>query len=440
MEMTALIPEELIAQLADIAHNEDTTLEALLETVIAERQAQSSSMANPSVTVDRFFDYSIDMMCITTPEGQFVRVNRAFINTLGYDEAFLFDSCIEDLLHPDDVNATLPALQMTRNEQPVHYVENRYRLADGGYRWLGWTFYSEIDGYIYSVVRDIHDRKHLQGELQQQMTKMITLLDHISDGFYSLDENLRFTYVNPSAARLLNCDNETLLNQDIFRAFPQMKGTEFEKYYRQALVTGDPANFTAHYEALGMWFEINIYPTGSGLTVYLRDVTGQRTMEHALRDSMDSMEHEIARHTRELLKAAQHLNVEMHERRQAQDLLIQSESRLTGVLDIAAEAILVIDQEFRIQRFSQGAEALFGYNAMEVMEKPLEMILTNEDLVNLRIDAFRQLSYQVPYRNLMDGKRKNGEVFPAETSISRLSLHGETIFTAIIRDVTAEQK
>ena len=52
-----------------------------------------------------------------------------------------------------------------------------------------------------------------------------------------------------------------------------------------------------------------------------------------------------------------------------------SEAMLSSILEIAADAIVVIDSDQRIRLFSQAAERTFGYRAEEALGRPLELIL-----------------------------------------------------------------
>ncbi len=133
------------------------------------------------------------------------------------------------------------------------------------------------------------------------------------------------------------------------------------------------------------------------------------------------------------------------ERRAAERALRESEARLGGILGMAADAIISMDDEQRITLFNQGAEEIFGYRADEVLGQPLSMLLPGDRRGGhaghvADFDASGETSRFMNRRGRVAGRRRNGEVFPAEATISRLDLGGRPIFTAVLRDVTEREQ
>ena len=89
--------------------------------------------------LDRFFKLSLDLFCVATFDGYFVRVNPAWQRMLGFSEAELRASPFMDFVHPDDRAATIAAMSALLTGGQVVDFENRYRARDGSYKWLQWT-------------------------------------------------------------------------------------------------------------------------------------------------------------------------------------------------------------------------------------------------------------------------------------------------------------
>uniref|UniRef100_B8HTH3 histidine kinase n=1 Tax=Cyanothece sp. (strain PCC 7425 / ATCC 29141) TaxID=395961 RepID=B8HTH3_CYAP4 len=136
------------------------------------------------------------------------------------------------------------------------------------------------------------------------------------------------------------------------------------------------------------------------------------------------------------------LNSQLEQRVQARTAALQaSQSRFAGMVEIASDAIISIDAQQRITLFNRGAEAIFGYTAMEVLGQPLDLLLPQRYSIlhSHYIEQFAhssQLSRRMGERSEVYGRRRDGSEFPAEASISRLDLEGELVYTVILRDIS----
>ena len=122
-----------------------------------------------------------------------------------------------------------------------------------------------------------------------------------------------------------------------------------------------------------------------------------------------------------------------------------SQAQLAGILDIADDAIISIDERQRIILFNKGAERIFGFTAEEAIGQPLEMLLPGvaRPAHAAHVDDFRRSptpARRMAERSEIAGRRKDGTEFPAEASISRLGGGHSVIYTAILRDVTQQKR
>jgi PAS domain S-box-containing protein len=132
---------------------------------------------------------------------------------------------------------------------------------------------------------------------------------------------------------------------------------------------------------------------------------------------------------------------DMTARRRSEGALRESEERFHRIVAIAADAIISIDEGQRITLFNQGAEKIFGWAANEVMGQPLGILLP-EDLVDVHgrevrgFAASPTVARRMGDRRAIFGRRRDGEIFPAEASISKTSVGGQPMFTAVVRDIS----
>ena len=261
---------------------------------------------------DRFFDLSPDLLCMANLEGYFTRVNPAFERHLGYTPEELLAQSFLSFVHPDDRAATLDELGELSNDQPTLDFENRYLTKQGDYRWLAWRATPMTEnGIVYAIARDITERKQAEverlqllareqaarAEAEESKDRITNILESITDAFFALDRDWRFTYLNSRAQAMLFHPQSALIGQSIWEVFPDFVGTLFEQEYRRSLQERVTARFEAFYPPLGVWFEVRTYPYQDGLSVYLRDVTERKQAEAALleRSHLANLEAEVSR-------------------------------------------------------------------------------------------------------------------------------------------------
>ncbi len=131
--------------------------------------------------LERFFDLSLDLLCVASLDGYFLRLNPAWQRVFGYSDDELCASPFLDFVHPDDRDATVAALGELTTGGRVVAFENRYRARDGSYRWLEWTATPYVhESAVYAVARDITDRKRaeeLQDASNERLGQMVAELD-----------------------------------------------------------------------------------------------------------------------------------------------------------------------------------------------------------------------------------------------------------------------
>ncbi len=131
----------------------------------------------------------------------------------------------------------------------------------------------------------------------------------------------------------------------------------------------------------------------------------------------------------------------MRQAHRAQAAAESSEQRFSGIIGIAADAIISVDEAQRIILFNEGAEHIFGYSTDEVMGQPLTILLPQSARAvhEQHVRTFGkspQVARRMGQRREIAGRRKNGVEFPAEASISKLDVGGERVYTVLLRDTT----
>src|SRR6266542_3851982 len=112
-------------------------------------------------------------------------------------------------------------------------------------------------------------------------------------------------------------------------------------------------------------------------------------------------------------------------RRDTDRLLLSSSDPLSKILDLAEDAIISVSQEPRIILFNQVAEKIFGYSANEIRVQSLEVLLPSlfahahrEHIHDFAVSG--HTARRMGDRREIYARRRNGEEFPAEASISKV--------------------
>ncbi|MFH0782245.1 MAG: PAS domain S-box protein [Pseudomonadota bacterium] len=133
---------------------------------ITECRRMERTLQEKNEEIERYFLLSLDLLCIANTDGKFLRVNPEWEKVLGYSVAEFHGSRFLDLVHPEDMDATLKAIAKLEDKEDVLNFENRYRKSDGTYRWIEWR--SRAHGNtIYAAARDITKRKKIEDALRE---------------------------------------------------------------------------------------------------------------------------------------------------------------------------------------------------------------------------------------------------------------------------------
>jgi len=128
-------------------------------------------------------------------------------------------------------------------------------------------------------IRSLSERTQARAELQATLRKMTDILEKTSDGFFAVDRNWRFTFINPQAEKLLGHRREEILGKDLWMAVPEFTGIALAKNYQRAMSEQVAVEFEASDSTGRVWYELLVYPSGGGVSVFLRDVTDRKRIE-----------------------------------------------------------------------------------------------------------------------------------------------------------------
>jgi len=120
----------------------------------------------------------------------------------------------------------------------------------------------------------------------------VEILESITEGFFTLDRQWRFDYVNREAHRILHREPGTLCGKILWQVFPGLEGTEFERNFQRSMIEREKTSFASYYPNHNAWYEVTSFPAPEGVSVYLRNVTEQKKMQGEREDLIAASENQ----------------------------------------------------------------------------------------------------------------------------------------------------
>ncbi|MES2644939.1 MAG: PAS domain S-box protein [Myxococcota bacterium] len=263
---------------------------AVAEDISARKDAERSLLESDK----RFRELcdGIPLIVWTAPaNGTLDYANRAFSEYTGDTVDTPPDQVWLRAVHPEDSEQCLEAWRRAIRAGTPFVAEFRlFHKRTGRHRWhLGRASpLRDQSGGIakwYGTCVEVHATKEAQEEASHLAEQLGATLESITDVFFSVDAELRLTYANAEAGRVLRLEGKHLLGRPLAESLSPGLDASLGEAVRRALPSQAPVEFEVAHDAMGAWFSGRAFPSRGGLAVYLRDVTEQREAREALRSS-----------------------------------------------------------------------------------------------------------------------------------------------------------
>jgi len=248
------------------------------------------------------------------------------------------------------------------------------------------------------LVAAVSEKQTTSVALSQAKSETQRILDSITDAFYTLDEHWRFTYLNPKAEELVKRSSTDLLQRSVWDEFPEAVDTEIYQQFHRAMREQKTIEFAEYYEPLRTWFDIRVYPSPSGISVFFRDISRRVQRDEALR---------------------------LRER----------------AIESSVNAILITDYQqvdHPIIYVNPAFERITGYPAAEALGRNCRF-LQGEDRDQPDLKKLRNLIQEgTEGRVVLRNHKKNGELFWNELYVAPVKDHNDRIthFVGVLNDIT----
>ena len=283
----------------------------------------------------------------------------------------------------------------------------------------------KLSGSVLEVQDVTEEKQAEQGlrETDEQVRHTLefnqAVMANMGEGLYTLDSRGLVTYMNPAAERLFGWSSAELLGRKMHDMihYQHPDGKPFPADKCAGLQVLQKGTVLSNYEDVfirkdGRFFPV-VYSSSPiksgggivGLVVVFRDVTPQN---------------------------------------QAKEALQRSETWLQGLIATTQDAVVSIDRQGRIVLFNPAAERIFGYTRNEIVGKKVNLLMgepyaTEHDEYIARYERTGE-AHAIGRIRTVNAKRKNGELFPIELSVTEIEVDQDVHYAAFIRDISEKTR
>jgi PAS domain S-box-containing protein len=261
------------------------------------RQILRESEERFRLLVEGVKDYAILML---DDEGYVTTWNEGPKRIKGYEAEEIIGEHFSAFYTDGDVERAHPEEVLCLAAADGRYEEEGLRVRKDGSTFFASVLITalrdeegELRGFA-KVTKDItarkeaDERERLLAQERVALERTTDILESISDAFYAVDKEWRFTYVNGKAEELWGRPREELLGKRIWEEFPEAEGSESYRQIRRAMEEGVTTEFETFSPVLGTWVAGRAYPSRGGLSVYFQDVSERKRAEEQMRRSEEA--------------------------------------------------------------------------------------------------------------------------------------------------------
>ncbi len=126
---------------------------------------------------------------------------------------------------------------------------------------------------IYGSFQGIDKRKRAELAVIEALQEKSTILESIGDAFFAIDKSWTVTYWNHQAEKLTDILKNEIVGHYLWEVLPDRINSESYRKYHEATENNQIVQFEDYYARFNKWFEVSVYPSSNGLSVYFRDIT-----------------------------------------------------------------------------------------------------------------------------------------------------------------------
>ncbi len=403
------------------AEEEVRRLNEELEARVAERTARLEiALSELRESEERFratFEQAAVGVAHVSIDGRLLRVNDKLCEIFGYAQEGMLRLTLQDLTHPDEHDADLAYVRrLLAGEIESYSMEKRYFRKDGSLIWtnLAVSLVRDSSGdpeYFIGAIEDVTERKRAEEALKESEERFRATFEQAAVGVAHVGPDGRWLRVNDKLCEITGYPREEL-SRMTFQDITHIDDLQRDLEYLDRLLTGEITSYSTEKRYVrkngsDVWIHLTVSAVG--------DLSGR--LKYFITNIVD-----------------------ITERKEAEEALIQSEERYRAVVEQSTEGLYLVEGDTRrILETNPALQNMLGYTAAELRGMELHEIVAH-DREDVEANVRRTLKEGTRFIRERKYRRKDGSVVEVEIAASAIDYGGKRVICAAIRDITERKK
>ena len=383
---------------------------------ISARKKAENALRDSEQRLTLFIEHAPAALAMFDRDMRYLAASRRWLTDYGLEDSNIIGHLHYDIF-PDIPERWKELHRRGLAGEVVRAEEDAFERIDGRLQWLRWEIRPWItsDGHVGGIViisEDITERKLAQTELSASMQRFHDIAEVSADWIWEVDANVCYTFVSAGVELFLGYKPKELLGKTPFDLMPADEAIRVREMFSGIVAQGLPFRDLEN---------LNVHKNGHLLHVLtngvpIKDQQGQLIGYRGVDKDITEYKHQV-----ELLRA--------------------SETRLRAILEGAQDGILMADiQSKRLLGANPAICAMLGYRPEELSEMTVADIHREADLPRI-LKVFEGMATgEIKVGEDLPVLHRDGSVFSADISASRMEIDGVQYLAGFFRDITLRKQ